>query len=284
MRARKQSNWSVRSRATEARPPTGRLARAWRVAASILLALVWHGTAPAFAQGPVGHPDPAGYPASAHEFYFTRGIYGASDDGEDDWGPRWAVDYPKADQQLLVALRRLTIVDAFEEEHALKLDDPRLRDFPFVYVLEVGSLNLKAKQLEDLRRFLLSGGFMVIDDFWGSWEWDVFETQMRQLFPDRPIVDVPLNHPVFHAFYDINEVLQVPNVYQAAGGPTHEGDGKIPHVRGIFDDEQRLMVLINWNTDLGDAWEWADSPTYPLRYSTYAYEMAINFVIYAMSY
>ena len=153
-----------------------------------------------------------------------------------------------------------------------------------MYVLEVGSLSLNEEQAKAVREYLLSGGFMVIDDFWGSWEWENFEEQMNRVFPDRPIVPVATSHPVFHAFYDISEVLQVPNVYQAQGGPTYEGDGKVPHVRGIFDDQQRLMVLINWNTDLGDAWEWADNPNYPLRYSTYAYEMAINFVIYGMSY
>lgn len=123
---------------------------------------------------------------------------------------------------------------------------------------------------------------MVVDDFWGSWAWENFEYQMGLVFPDRPIVEVPLDHPVFHAFYDIDEVIQVPNVHQAAG-PTHEYDGKVPHARGIFDDDGRLMVLINWNTDLGDAWEWADNPDYPLRYSTYAFEIGINFVIYGMS-
>lgn len=107
---------------------------------------------------------------------------------------------------------------------------------------------------------------------------------MRRVFPNRTIVDIPPDHPVFHAFYDIKEIIQVPNVHQADGGPTWEYDGRVPHVRGIFDDEGRLMVLINWNTDLGDAWEWADLPSYPLRYSTYAFEIGINFVIYAMSY
>jgi hypothetical protein len=125
---------------------------------------------------------------------------------------------------------------------------------------------------------------MVVDDFWGTAAWRNFETEMARVFPDRPIVDVPLDHPVFHAYYDVAEVIQVPNVYQASGGPTHEYDGYVPRVRGIFDDEGRLMVLVNWNTDLGDAWEWADSPDYPLRFSTYAYELGINFVIYAMSY
>ena len=217
-----------------------------------------------------------------HEFFFTRGIYGDGGDGE--WGPRWAVDYPRADRHFLVALRRLTVVDAYESDFTVALDDPQLRDYPFVYILEVGSLGLDSEQARKLREYLLAGGFLVIDDFWGSWAWRNLEEQMRQVFPDRPIVEVSLDHPVFHAFYDIDEVLQVPNVHQAAGGPTYEYDGYVPHVRGIFDDKGRLMVLINWNTDLGDAWEWADRPSYPLRYSTYAYELGINFVIYAMSY
>jgi hypothetical protein len=218
-----------------------------------------------------------------HEFYFTRGIYGTGT-GDDSWGPRWAVDYPKADQQFLVALRRLTVVDAPELDFAVQLHGETLRDYPFVYALEVGSLSLDAGQARALRDYLLAGGFLVIDDFWGDWDWQNFAAQMAQVFPEYPIVEIPLEHPVFHAFYDIDEVLQVPNVHQASGGPTHEYGGRVPHVRGIFDDQGRLMVLINWNTDLGDAWEWADLSRYPLRYSTYAFEIGINFVIYAMTY
>lgn len=252
----------------------------WRVVGSAL-GLVWLGLAVA--------PAPAGADALAapgrvvaHEFYFTRGNYGG---GAGDWGPRWAVDFPKADRQFLVALQRLTVVDAFPAEHALPIDDETLGNFPFLYILEVGSLDLGAERAAYLRNYLLSGGFLVVDDFWGSWEWELFEAQMREVFPDRDIVDVPLDHPVFHAFYDIREIIQVPNVYQGStGGPTHESDGITPHVRGIFDDDGRLMVLINWNTDLGDGWEWADHPQYPLRFSTYSYEMGINFVIYGMSF
>lgn len=218
---------------------------------------------------------------STHEFYFTRAIYGGGGDDE-DWGPRWAIDFPEADLHFLVALRRLTTVDAPDKHNAIALEDPRLRDYPLLYMLEVGSLTLSDEQASALRDYLLAGGFMVIDDFWGTWAWLNFEQQMAQVFPEFPIVEVPLDHPVFHAFYDIDEVLQVPNVFQA-NGPTWEYDGKIPHVRGIFDDEGRLMVLINWNTDLGDGWEWADSPDYPLRYSTYAFEIGVNFVIYGMS-
>jgi Domain of unknown function (DUF4159) len=221
-----------------------------------------------------------------HEFFFTRGIYNGGG-GDDDRGARWAVDYPKADLQFLVALKRLSIVDAYESDNTIALDDPQLRRFPFLYILEVGSLSMTDSEVRALRNYLLAGGFMVVDDFWGTWAWENFESEMKRVFPDRRIVEIPLDHPVFHVFYDISEILQVPNVYQAhfvsSGGPTYEYDGYVPHVRGIFDDDGRLMVLVNWNTDLGDAWEWADDPEYPLKFSTFAFEMGINFVIYAMS-
>ena len=219
-----------------------------------------------------------------HEFYFTRGIYSSGGGSSDDWGARWAVDYPKADHQFLIAVKRLTGIDAYPADNAIELAAARLRDFPFLYVLEVGSLLLTDADVKALRDYLSSGGFMVVDDFWGTSAWRNFEQEMARVFPDRPIVDVPLDHPVFHTYYDVGEIVQVPNVYQASGGATHEYDGYVPRVRGIFDSQGRLMVLVNWNTDLGDAWEWADSPDYPLRFSTYAYELGINFVVYAMSY
>ncbi len=218
-----------------------------------------------------------------HEFYFTRGIYAGGSDA-DDWGPRWAIDYPEADEHFLIALRRLSAVDAFESDNAVRLGERKLRDFPFLYLVEVGALQHSPQEVEAMRRYLLAGGFMVVDDFWGTWAWENFETEMRRIFPERSIEEVPMDHPLFHAFYDIGEILQVPNVAQASGGRTHEYDGYVPHVRGIFDDKGRLMVLINWNTDLGDAWEWADSSGYPLRYSTYAFELGVNMVVYAMSY
>ena len=229
----------------------------------------------------IAGPAPESAPTE-HEFYFTRGNYGGD---AADWGPRWAIDFPKADKQFLVALTRLSVVDAFPAEHALEIQLDTLRDYPFLYMLEVGSLDMSAHMAEQLRSYLLAGGFLVVDDFWGSWEWDNFDAQMRLLFPDREMVDVPLDHPVFNAFYEISDVIQVPNVYQGSTGQaTHEYDGYVARVRGIFDDDGRLMVLINWNTDLGDAWEWADHPQYPLKFSTYAYEMGINFVIYGMSF
>jgi hypothetical protein len=218
-----------------------------------------------------------------HEFYFTRGIYSTMGDG-DDWGPRWAIDYPEADQHFLVALKRLSGVDAYPSDNAVGIGATELRDFPFLYVVEAGALDLDELEADALRGYLEAGGFMVIDDFWGTWAWDNLVVQLEKVLPDAELVDVPLDHPVFHAFYDIRELLQVPNVAQASTGRTHEFDGYEPYARGVFDRQGRLMILINWNTDLGDAWEWADDEDYPLRYSTYAYEMGINMVIYGMTY
>lgn len=213
-----------------------------------------------------------------HDFYFTRAAYSS-------YGYRgWHVDYPKADRQFLIGLRRLTNLDSYEGENAVLLTDPDLGRYPFLYAVEVGYMAMSDDEVIALRRYLNQGGFLVVDDFWGTDEWLNFAHEMGRVLPGRPIEDIPLDHPLFRAFYEVDEIVQVPNVGQGVrGGPTWERDGYVPVVKGIFDDQRRLMVLVNWNTDLGDAWEWAENPYYPLRYSTYAYEMGINLIIYAMT-
>ena len=216
------------------------------------------------------------------EFYFTRAAYTGYYRFRDYRS--WQVDFPKADIQFLIGLRRLTNLDAYEAENAVRLTDPNLSRYPFLYTVEVGYMALTEAEVEGLRRYLHAGGFLVVDDFWGSFEWENFQSQFQHILPGYPIVDIPLDHPIFSCFYDVKEIVQVPNVGQGMqGGPTWEADGYYPAVKGIFDDQQRLMVLINWNTDLGDAWEWAENPYYPLKFSTYAYQMGVNFIIYAMS-
>ncbi len=222
-------------------------------------------------------------PPEWHEFYFTRAAYSSYSRGWGRRGNSWATDYPKSDRQFLTVLQRLTNLDAFSYENAVLLTDERIRHYPFLYALEVGYMSLSPDEIEGLRDYLMAGGFLVIDDFWGSQEWAQFEYQMDLVFPSRPIVDLELDHPVFNTLYDIDEILQVPAYGRYWGGRTSERDGYVPYVKGIHDDEGRLMVIINWNTDLGDAWEWAEQPDYPLQYSTFAFQMGVNMIIYAMS-
>lgn len=221
-----------------------------------------------------------------YPFYWTRAVY--SGRGRGWWGGRgggsWATDYPKGDRQFLIVLKRLVRLNAYDWENAVSLADPNIRRFPVIYAVEVGRMEMTDEEVAGLRSYLDAGGFLIVDDFWGTREWSVFEWNMARVFPERTIEDIPPDHPLFSAYYDIEEVLQVPNINNGASGyQTHERDGYIPYVRGIFDDERRLMVVVNWNTDLGDAWEWAESPYYPLEYSTFAYEMGANMIVYGMS-
>ena len=220
-----------------------------------------------------------------HEFYFTRAIYTSwGGRGRRGRGGSWSTDYPKADIQFLWGLKRLTNIDAYDSENAVMLTDPDIRRYPFLYALEVGYMQLTPPEVEALRSYLFAGGFLFIDDFWGTWEWDNFQFEIHKVLPEYEIVELPLDHPLFRTFYVIDEIKQVPQVgYAWYGGNTWEKDGYTPYVRAIFDDDGRLLVLINWNTDLGDAWEWAENPYYPLDLSTFAYQLATNAIIYAMS-
>lgn len=220
-----------------------------------------------------------------HEFYFTRAIYSSYGRGYGRQGRgSWAVDWPKADIQFLWGLKRLTNIDAYDLDNPVALDDPDLRRYPFLYMLEVGAMQLTPPEVEGLRDYLMAGGFLFVDDFWGTYEWQNFEWEIHKVLPGYEIVELSLDHPLFSSFYVIEKILQVPNVRNGRMGyATYERDGYDPHVRAIFDDDGHLLVLINWNTDLGDAWEWAEDPWYPLRYSNFAYQMGVNAIMYAMS-
>lgn len=227
--------------------------------------------------------DAPSYGRGDHAFYFTRGIYTSR--GRRGWGGggAWATDYPKADQQFLAVLRRLTNLDAYASEHAVRLDDPELRRYPFLYILEVGGISLTPAEATGLRDYMLAGGFVFVDDFWGDQAWYVFEQQMRQILPEYAIVDIPMDHPIFRVFYAIDEVEQMPSVNHWRRGMTTECWGCDVTVRGIADESGRLMMLIHWNSDNGDAWEWAEQPDIPLKFTTYAYQIGVNAVVYAMS-
>jgi hypothetical protein len=216
------------------------------------------------------------------EFTFVRGVYTGL--MRWDYYKGWYTDWPKADRQFIIGVKRLTNIKVADQEKTIPFSDPEIFQYPFIYAVEVGHMDLTDEEAEGLREYLNRGGFLFCDDFWGSAEWQNFTRNMRRVLPNSDIIDIPRDHEIFSSYYDIEEIIQVPNVGNAVYQlPTHEQDGYLPYCRGIMDDGGRLMVVINWNTDLGDAWEWADLPGFPARYSRYAYQIGINAIVYAMS-
>lgn len=225
------------------------------------------------------------------EFHFTRLIYGGNGfDGGFRSRGSWTTDWPEAEHFFMEGLTRLTLVKGKQVSvfngsggQRLSLADESIFDFPFLYAVEVGRWSLTAQEIATLREYLQRGGFMITDDFHGSEEWSGFINVMQRVFPDRPIVDIPDNDEVFHVLYDLDERIQIPGLAALYNGMTHERDGVDPHWRGIYDEKGRLMVVINHNMDLGDAWEHADTPGYPEPMTAMAYRFAVNYVIYAMT-
>jgi len=206
-----------------------------------------------------------------------------------DWreggrGIFWTMDYPRSDRHFAVALRRLTRVHTRSVEEPVNLDEGFQYNWPFLYGVEVGHWDLTDEQAMRLREFLLRGGFFMCDDFHGSFEWEVFLRSMKRVFPDRDIVDLPEDAPIFHTIYDLDQKIQVPGASPWFGRHvTYEQDGTVPRWRGIYDDHGRLMVAICHNMDLGDSWEHADNPDYPQEFSALGIRIGINYVVYSMS-
>lgn len=216
------------------------------------------------------------------EFSFARYAYGSGVYGGRGRGS-WNTDFPAAEYHLTQGIKRLTTIDAVHGGRFFDPMDDEMFDYPWLYAVEVGHWNLREEEAARLREYLLRGGFLMLDDFHGSYEWASFNESMRRVFPDRPIVEIPQDDPILHTLYDLDQRTQIPGVRVVWSGRTYEQDGYTPHWRGIYDDEERLMVAINFNMDLGDAWEHADLPEYPENMTALAYRFAINYVIYAMT-
>ena len=238
-------------------------------------------------------PLPPDYKDSA-EWTFARLMYppvgrylgGFSSQG--DWregGSNWTMDYPRSDRHISAAIRRLTRISARSVEEPINLDDQDVYDWPWLYGVEVGHWDLTDNQAKIMREFLLRGGFFMCDDFHGDVEWDTFIASMKKVFPDRHIVDLSNDDPIFHTIYNLSDRYQVPGALFMETGLTYEkGDtGKVPHWRAIFDDRGRVMVAMCHNMDLGDSWEHADNPEYPARFSDLGIRIGVNYVTYAMS-
>jgi len=223
------------------------------------------------------------------EFHFARLVYSdAYNSRRARWGGggAWSTDYADAEYHLMEGVNRLTRVDGQSISvsrdfyggggRLITLNNERVFDYPWLYAVEVGQWYLNDTEASMLREYLDRGGFLMVDDFWGEGEWSIFIQSMLRVFPDRPIVELGEDHELLHVLYDLDQRTAIPG----AGGFRQ---GTAPRWRGIFDDDGRLMVAINFNMDMGDAWEHADDPWYPEPMTALAYRFAVNYLIYSMT-
>jgi hypothetical protein len=225
------------------------------------------------------------------EFVLGRLMYPSGGFGffRGDWrqgGTSWTDDYPRGDRTMIQMLRRLSRLSARAVEQPVNLDDGDAEFFPFLLVGLAQAWELTDSQAAALRAYLQHGGFVFCDSFFGATNWTVFEESLRRVFPDRPIIDLTDAHPIFHTVYDLPHMtsVQIPNMNSLmAGGDGSLFGGRIPRWRGIEDDNGRLIVLIAFNNDVADAWQWADDVRYPADKANLALRLGVNVTVYAMS-
>ena len=224
-------------------------------------------------------------PAQEAEFHFTRLAFGVDGRPFTTYpGEPWLRDWPDAEYHFMQGLRRLTLINADGEHRQASMMNDALFDYPVVYAVKVGFWHLRDQEIQRLREYLLRGGTLIVDDFHGPTEWAQFITSLRRVFPDRPVVDIPDDAEVFHVYYDLDDRSQIPGRNSVYNGVTWEHPLGVPeHWRGVFDDDGRVMVLINFNMDMGDAWEHADDAFYPEPMTALAYRVGINYILYAMT-
>jgi hypothetical protein len=205
--------------------------------------------------------------------------------GPGNWlngGTAWTVDYPEGDRHFARLLERLTTIDVRVVEQPVNLDDGiDAYYWPFLISGLVGAWDLSDEQVAKLREYLLRGGFLLCDSFYGPVEWEGFVTGMNRVFPDRPILELPDSHPIFHAVYDLTDRPQIPTWQHLPLG--YREGGADPHWRAILDDSNRVMVMITFNNDVADGWQRADDYMYPQEAANLSISLGVNFAVYALS-
>jgi hypothetical protein len=205
---------------------------------------------------------------------------------------KWLTDYPDADLNFSYRLQQLTSLQVNPKAAVVDIDPAQLRHYPFVYMIEPGDIHLSDEEAKVLRDYMMNGGFVMVDDFWGADEWDTFYVALKQIFPDREPQELPLEHEIFHMVFPLKVKPQIPSVGHAMAGRgrgiTFEWDkpgSETPHYRAVFDDKKRIVMMICHNTDLGDGWEEEGTdPWYFREFSEkYAYPLGINIIFYALT-
>lgn len=241
---------------------------------------------------PPRFPDPDQISDGA--FSFARVLYESIRD--EPLGHGWNTDYPDSDINFMIRFSELTTTrirrdaEGAPDHVVLKLTDKRIFEYPFLFMSDVGTLGFTDEEAYALGDYLKRGGFLYVDDFWGELAFDHWRGQLaRALSPSRyPVVDVPPDHPVFRTFFTIREIPQIPSIqhwrWSSGAGTSERGtETDQPHLRGIFDENGRLMVIMTHNTDIADGWEReGEEREYFYRFSVKAYPVGVNIVLYAM--
>ena len=242
---------------------------------SLAVALLW-------ATGQAGGQTPD---APVAEFHMARMVYEGGYAGF-GWRPWWAIDYPDAEYHFTRGLRRLTNLQVADDSRHLRLTDPEIFDYPWLFVQQVGHWNLGIDEIERLREYVRRGGFVVVDDFHGPFDWQALRDVVTRAFPDWPLRPLSDDHPLMDVMYDLDRSTQIPGRRHLYRAPSGEIRAQLPGPAewyGIHDEDDRLVVAVNFNMDMGDAWEHADDPVYPLPMTSLAYQFGVNYVIYAMT-
>ena len=232
----------------------------------------------------LGLPDAqAQVPADEHGFRFVRIRYETVRYAR---YPTWRYDWPTAEQNLHEAIRRTTKLHLTGEPTVLTLTDPEIFEHPILYLCEPGYWRTNPEEVAQLRTYLTRGGFLIVDDFhdYGDGqtgrEWENFYRILKQVFPDREPVELPPDHPIWTIYYDVDPVSALSTKLQSGEVPWLDGDDDTYY--GVFDDDGRLMVIICYNQDIGDGWEWPGGRNLG-EASTVSFQMAINFIYYALT-
>jgi hypothetical protein len=237
-------------------------------------------------------------PPRAAEFHFIRMEYTDLPQFQRGFGFRsrrgrgvgwWLQDWPDAEDHFTAGIERLTRIDIGDPRHVSLLDD-HLFDYPWIYATQTGYWDLSDAETARLREYLLRGGFIMVDDFWGPEEWEWFRQTMDRVLPNKTITDINQSDEVMHVLYDIQEKDRtfIPGSRHLRRGPggsivVMQPPGTAPAWRAMYDDRNRMFVAINFNTDVGDAWEFADVPYYPAAMTLLAYRYGVNYIIYSMT-
>jgi hypothetical protein len=280
-------------------PGGGKVLAAFFVIAAASLALPEPGSAvpqepslSLYNEGRWASPIREGFPEIPGGFTFCRLQYTVARNLPS--GAGWSTDYPRGDVNLTMRLGELTSTWASEWENSdpgvavVKADDPGLFRCPFLFASDPGSASFTEEEILALRTYLQKGGLLWVDDFWGETAWRFWAAEAVRILPDYDIVDMPMDHPLMSIVYQVDRIPQIPNIqfWRRSGGETSEFGAETaePHMRAVFDDNGRLLLLMTHNTDIADGWEReADDDAFFLLFSPDAYAIGINVLIWTMT-